>query len=217
MKIVIADDHAMTRSGVVAALSEMFPAARIVECCDASSVLVALKQEKLNLAIVDLFMPGSDGFGFLKKLCKTYPELPVIVLSASDNPKHVRNAIDIGVSGFIHKSSGFERMHEAINKVLAGGSYWPDFLRHEKNENSSRVSDIESPEMRDALIDSLTRRQLDILVCLAQGLSNKTIAGNLFISENTVKTHLKAIMSALGCSNRTEAGVLAEKLGLASS
>lgn len=217
MKIVIADDHAMTRSGVVAALAEMFPSAHIFECCDANSVLVAAKQEKLNLAIVDLFMPGSDGFGFLKKLCKTYPELPVIVLSASDNPKHVRNAIDIGVSGFIHKSSSFERMHEAIKKVLAGGVYWSDSLLSDRSENSNPVFETDSPQVRDALIDSLTKRQLDILGCLAQGMSNKMIAGTLFISENTVKTHLKAVMAELGCSNRTEAGVLAEKLGLASS
>ncbi len=217
MRIVIADDHAMTRSGVIAALSEMFPIAHIVECSDANTVLAAAKKEKLNLAIVDLFMPGSDGFGFLKKLCKNYPELPVIVLSASDNPKHVRRAIDIGVSGFIHKSSSFEGMHKAINEVLAGGVHWPESLLTENNNNPNQVVDTDSPQMRDALIDGLTKRQLDILSCLAQGMSNKAIASTLFISENTVKTHLKAIMAELGVSNRTEAGVLAEKLGLLSS
>ena len=217
MRIIIADDHAMTRSGVVAALSEMFPVAHIVECCDANTVLVAAKQKPSNLAIVDLFMPGSDGFGFLKKLCRTYPELPVIVLSASDNPKHVRRAIDMGVSGFIHKSSSFEHIQEAISKVLAGGVYWPDFLLAENDQSSNLELDTDSPQLRDAVIDSLTKRQLDILSCLAEGMSNKTIASTLFISENTVKTHLKAVMAELGCRNRTEAGVLAEKLGLPSS
>jgi len=214
MKIIIADDHAMTRSGVVAALLEMFPVANIVECNDRNTLLAAAKQGKCDLAIVDLFMPGSDGFSLLKKLCKRYPELPVIVLSASDNPKHVHRTIDVGVSGFIHKSSGFERMHEAINTVLAGGVYWPCFLVAESNQNPVPAMDTESPQIREALIDSLTTRQLDILVCLAQGMSNKSIAGALFISENTVKTHLKAVMLELDCTNRTEAGVLAEKLGL---
>ena len=210
MKIVIADDHAMTRTGVMAALSEMFPDASIIECCDAASVLVAAQQQAIDLAIVDLFMPGSDGFSFLKKLCKTYPELAVVVLSASDNPKHVHKALDIGVSGFIHKSSSFDCMHNAIKQILLGSIVTPDLAI----EADLALADDDSPQKRDALIASLTKRQLDILACLAQGMSNKAIAENLFISENTVKTHLKSIMAELGCNNRTEAGVLAEKLSL---
>jgi len=217
MKIVIADDHAMTRTGVIASLSEMFPSADIIECGDASSVLASAKSDQLDLAIVDLFMPGSDGFGFLKKLCKAYPELPVVVLSASDNPKHVHKAIDLGVSGYIHKSSGFELMFSALKKILAGGIYWPESLLLQAGQNTSNRIDAESPENRDALLDGLTKRQLDILACLAQGMSNKEIANTLYISENTVKTHLKAVMAELGCSNRTEAGVLAEKLSLLAS
>jgi len=213
MRIVIADDHAMTRSGVVAALLEMFPAADIVECSDKHTLLAAAKEEKCDLAIVDLFMPGSDGFALLKKLCKKYAELPVIVLSASDNPKHVHRAIDIGVSGFIHKSASFDRMREAIDTVLAGAIYWPDFLVSHSNQDVVAVEATDNPQIREALIDGLTNRQLEILTCLAQGMSNRAIADTLFISENTVKTHLKAVMAQLDCNNRTEVGVLAEKLG----
>lgn len=213
MKIIIADDHAMTRAGLIAALSEMYPEADIIECSDAASVLAAAKQQHLDLAIVDLFMPGSDGFGLLKNLCKNYPELPVAVLSASDNPKHVHKALDLGVSGFIHKSSSFDSMHNAIQQVLAGATYTPN-LTAPADELATARADDDSPEKRDAIIASLTNRQLDILACLAQGMSNKAIAADLFISENTVKTHLKAIMAELGCNNRTEAGVLAEKLSL---
>jgi DNA-binding NarL/FixJ family response regulator len=214
MRIIIADDHAMTRSGVIAALSEMFPDAVIVECCDNSSVLAAARKKKCDLAIIDLFMPGSDGFSLLKKLCKKYPELPVIVLSASDNPKHARRAIDAGVSGFIHKSASFERMHEAINTVLAGGMHWPDFLLAESDQSAAATADNDSPQIREAIVDGLTKRQLDILSCLAQGMSNREIADTLHISENTVKTHLKAVMLELSCTNRTAAVVLAEKMGL---
>jgi len=217
MRIVIADDHAMTRSGVIAALSEMFPDAKIIECVDAPSVLAAAKNEALSLAIVDLFMPGNDSFGFLKKLCNTHPELPVVVLSASDNPKHIRKAIDLGVSGYIHKSSTFELMHEAIVKILAGGIYRPTAPSTESARTTEDALDIDRPQNREALIDSLTKRQLEILACLAKGMSNKEIAKTLSISENTVKTHLKVLMVELDCSNRTEAGVLAEKLGLLAS
>lgn len=214
MKIVIVDDHAMTRSGVIAALSEMFPTAEIIECADAASVLKVAKREPLALALVDLFMPGNDGFGFLKKLCNTYPELPVAVLSASDNPKHVHKAIDLGVSGFIHKSSSFEDMHKAINKILAGGVYLPEISALESAQAYENATDLDHPQNRDALIDSLSRRKIEILTCLAKGMSNKDIAQTLFISENTVKTHLKSLMLTLDCNNRTEAGIIAEKLGL---
>jgi len=217
MRIVIADDHAMTRSGVIAALSEMFPDAKIIECVDAPSVLTAAKNEVLSLAIVDLFMPGNDSFGFLKKLCNTHPELPVVVLSASDNPKHIRKAIDLGVSGYIHKSSTFELMHEAIVEILAGGIYRPTVPSIDSTRTTEDALDIDRPQNREALIDSLTKRQLEILACLAKGMSNKEIAKTLSISENTVKTHLKVLMVELDCSNRTEAGVLAEKLGLLAS
>ena len=217
MKIVIADDHAMTRSGIIAALSEMFPNAEILECTDAISVLSIAKSERLSLAIVDLFMPGYDGFGFLKKLCNTYPELPVAVLSASDNPKHIHKAMDLGVSGFIHKSSSFEDMHEAIKRILAGGIYRPKNLMLESSQANGAAPDLDQPPNRDALIDSLSKRHLEILTCLAKGMSNKDIATFLCISENTVKTHLKSLMLTLGCHNRTEAGVMAEKLGLQTS
>ena len=214
MKIVIADDHAITRAGVIASLSEMYPGVDIVECEDAVSVLKAAKQLDLSLAVVDLFMPGSDGFGFLKKLCRLNPELPVVVLSATDNPKHIQKTLDVGVSGFIHKSSSYQQMYAAIEKVLAGGTFFPELFNAAAQPSPVEASVIDSPHNRDAVLDSLTRRQLDILACLAQGMSNKEIASALFISENTVKTHLKAILAELGCSNRTEAGVLAEKLSL---
>jgi DNA-binding NarL/FixJ family response regulator len=217
MRIVIADDHAMTRSGVIAALSEMYSNAEIIECDDAASVLLAAKNQNLNLAIVDLFMPGYDGFVFLKKLCNLYPGLPVAVLSASDNPKHVQKAIDLGVSGFIHKSSGFDDMHAALKKVLSGGIYRPETPAPSLSRDMELSADLDQPQNREALIEGLSKRQLEILACLAKGMSNKDIAHTLFISANTVKTHLKSLMLILECNNRTEAGVLAEKLGLPSS
>ena len=215
MNIVVADDHAMTRSGVVTALYVMFPAATIIECVDAVEVLAAAKSKSLTLAVVDLFMPGSDGFSFLKKLCNTHPELSVVVLSASDDAQHVRRALDLGVSGFIHKSSGFDLMHSAIKKVMSGGIYTPD-IPQLPIDLLVTDSDFTQPEVRVSVLSKLTKRQVDVLSCLAQGLSNKAIAERLCVSENTVKTHLKKLMIDLDCRNRTEAGVLAEKLGLVS-
>jgi len=100
---------------------------------------------------------------------------------------------------------------------LAGGIYRPTVPSIESVQTTEDALDIDRPQNREALIDSLTKRQLEILACLAKGMSNKEIAKTLSISENTVKTHLKVLMVELDCSNRTEAGVLAEKLGLLAS
>lgn len=212
LNIVIADDHAITRKGIMTSLLEMFPGARIIECGDASHVLSAIKQHSVDLALVDLFMPGEDGFGFLKKLCRNHPDLPVVVFSATDVSAHVQKVIDIGVSGFIHKSSGFDSMKEALRTVMTGGSSFPEIAQQENT--AQNAYDFNIPSNRDALLNSLTKRQLQTLKCLVQGMSNKEIAATLFISENTVKTHLKALMLELNCNNRTEAVVLAQELGL---
>ena len=114
----------------------------------------------------------------------------------------------------LKKLSGFFKKHTHINKVLAGGIYYPNISSLEPAQANNVGLAVNHPQNREILIDSLTKRQFEILVCLAKGMSNKDIAADLFISENTVKTHLKAVMLELSCSNRTEAGVLAEKLGL---
>lgn len=212
LNIVIADDHVITRKGIMASLLEMFPGAQIIECADASDVLSAIKRHSVDLALVDLFMPGEDGFSFLKKLCRNNPDLPVVVFSATDIANHVQRVIDIGVSGFIHKSSGFDSMNQALRTVIEGGSSFPDMAGQEKAPYNAY--DFNIPSNRDALLNSLTKRQLETLRCLVQGMSNREIAAAMFISENTVKTHLKGLMLELNCNNRTEAVVLAQELGL---
>lgn len=212
LNIVIADDHAITRKGIMTSLSEMFPGAQIIECPDASHVLDAIKQQRVDLALVDLFMPGEDGFSFLKKLCRNHPDLPVVVFSATDIASHVQKVIDIGVNGFIHKSSGFESMNQALRTVIDGGSSFPDISAEDTANNNAY--DFNIPSNRDALLNNLTKRQLETLRCLVQGMSNREIAATMFISENTVKTHLKGLMLELNCNNRTEAVILARELGL---
>ncbi len=218
MKIIVADDHAMTRAGISNALAAMFPAAQVAEFENAEQVMAYLEQQQaVELAVVDLFMPGNDGFGFLKKLCYERPELTVVVLSATDNPKYIRKVIDIGAAGFIHKSASFEQMQAAIKKVLEGGTYLPEALLVEQRGSISQTaSALDNPLLKDELATVLTRRQKQILGCLAAGMSNKKIAEKLFISENTVKTHLKYLFAELGCKNRAEAAVLAEKAGMTS-
>ncbi|GAA5317727.1 MAG: response regulator transcription factor [Candidatus Pelagadaptatus aseana] len=213
LKIVIADDHVITRMGIKNSLEEIFPASHVTECESSAEVLKLCSAESVNLALVDLFMPGDDGFGFLKKLCRKHPELPVVVFSATENTSHIQKVIDIGVRGFIHKSSGFDVLSQALNTILSGGNSFPEVSINDSASQEAEL-DLEIPSNRDAILNNLTRRQLDTLSCLAKGMSNKEIAKTLFISENTVKTHLKAILTELNCHNRTEAVLLSQRLGL---
>lgn len=218
MKILVADDHAMIREGVSDTLRQTFTDVTIHEAENASAILDLLNAEHgFNVAMVDLFMPDTNGFSFLRKLCNNYPELPVIVLSASENPHHVAKALDSGAVGYIPKSASKDVMISAIRLVLSGGIYIPNEIRLPAKHNGLDVPDETGPADLKKSIRNLTTRQLEILKLLAVGRSNKQIARDLNLSENTVKVHVSAILKTLNLGNRTQAGVLAEKEGLSDS
>jgi DNA-binding NarL/FixJ family response regulator len=214
--ILIADDHALIRTGLSALLGEQFDTATILEASNAAQALqIAKDTPSLDLALLDLFLQDMDGFTFLRQFCNTYPALPVIVMSGSTNPAHVRKVIDMGVSGYVPKSVSPVEFADAIKRVMGGGVYIPDdkTLGAGAHENKVAVSSGVAYSL-DEVKDLLTARHMQILVCVQCGRSNKQIAREYELSENTVKTHVSAILKILGMANRTEAGILAEKLGI---
>ena len=214
MKILVADDHAMIREGVSDTLRQTFSEAIIYEAENACAALELLSNEQsFAVAMIDLFMPDTDGFSFLRKLCNSYPELPIIVLSASENPHHVVKSLDSGAVGYIPKSASKAVMVSAIKLVLSGGIYIPSEIRQLPKLNTSGGLDENSPVDPGKASSNLTTRQLEILKLVAIGKSNKQIARDLNLSENTVKAHVSAILKSLNLENRTQAGVLAEKAG----
>lgn len=218
MKILVADDHAMIREGVSDTLRQTFTDVTIHEAENTSAILDLLNTEQgFSVAMVDLFMPDTNGFSFLRKLCNHYPELPVIVLSASENPRHVAKALDSGAVGYIPKSASKEVMISAIRLVLSGGTYIPGEIRQLPEHKALGGPDETGPVDLQKSSRNLTARQLEILKLLAVGRSNKQIARDLNLSENTVKVHVSAILKTLNLDNRTQAGVLAEKAGLSDS
>lgn len=205
MRILVADDHALVREGLVHTLQELDPAAEIIEADSAAAVHAALTGSAgFDLALLDLFMPGVEGFDLFAAVCDRFPELPVVVLSASEEPAHVRKAIDCGASGYVPKSSGREVMLNALRLVLAGGLYLPP-------ATLSGGADEAPAAAARLLLGSLTPRQREVLRLLGAGLSNKEIARQLGLSENTVKIHVTAILRSLQVSNRTAAVVLARE------
>ena len=211
MHALIVDDHAFVCVGLKATLLDGLSDIKVSTASDGAKALDILLNDSIDLAVIDLFMPGGDGgFDFIDTVCQTYPQLPIIVLSASENPAHIRKCLDIGAKGFVTKSAPKEILFTAITKVLAGDRYIPSALLTAQGDGGRGNSDLQASA--DNVTQLLTERQLEILALISKGLSNKLIARELFLSENTVKVHVSAILRALSLSNRTQAGLVGQKL-----
>ena len=211
MHTLIVDDHAFVCVGLKATLLDGLSDIKVSTASDGAKALNILLNDSIDLAVIDLFMPGGDGgFDFIDTVCQTYPKLPIIVLSASENPAHIRKCLDIGAKGFVTKSAPKEILFTAITKVLAGDRYIPSALLTAQGDGGRGNSDFQASA--DNVTQLLTERQLEILALISKGLSNKLIARELFLSENTVKVHVSAILRALSLSNRTQAGLVGQKL-----
>jgi len=215
MKVLIADDHDLVREGLATALREIDDDLTIFEASRADDARQLLDQrDDLDMVLLDLFMPGCDGFELLRHACSQCPDAPVVVLSASEDPAHVRKTLDLGASGYVPKSSTRAVMLSALRLVMAGGVYFPPQLMtspdpSERSEHHRRASPAAQGK---SAISLLTVRQREVLTLIGAGRSNKEIARQLDLSENTVKIHVAAILRSLGVSNRTQAAVLARQL-----
>ncbi len=211
MKVLVADDHALLRTGLVDALSRLDPEPTAYEAADAEEVMrLVSARPDLDLILLDLFMPGANGFELLSRVCAAAAGVPVVVLSASDEPGHMRKALDCGAVGFIPKSTGREVMLSALGLVLAGGTYVPPELvlaPPTQEHGSLPLHGFGSG------VATLTARQKDVLRLIGQGRSNKQIARDLDLSENTVKIHVAGVLRALEAANRTEAVMRARERG----
>ncbi|MBK6332186.1 MAG: response regulator transcription factor [Thermomonas sp.] len=219
MKVLIADDHRLIIEGVKIKLAELDPALEAVVAMNLEELdrAVAAHAHELDLALVDIAMPGTHGFEHVARLRSQAPALPVIVLSGSEDVDLMRSLMEIGVLGFIPKAYSPEVMLSAIRLVLAGGIYVPPLLLANAQAQGWQPSEAPAAEGApsrsiDGLRNLLTERQIDVMRLLSQGKPNKLIARDLGISEGTVKIHLAAIFRALNVRNRVEAVVASRKL-----
>jgi DNA-binding NarL/FixJ family response regulator len=211
MKLLLADDHALFREGVRLVLESLSDQAiDIIEACDFIQTLAKVRSDPdIDVALVDLSMPGMDGFAALEAIRRAAPEIYLVVVSASEDPSDVRRALDSGAHGFIGKSSGSAAMMRGIHSVLAGDTFVSPHIVV-PDAAPLRPGEVDG----DSLRATLTPRQRDVLAMLRQGKSNKEIARDLDLAEITVKLHVTAILRTLGCENRTQAAILAAKVGL---
>jgi len=210
MKILLADDHALIRSGMRNELAAL-GATEFVEAWDALTVRQAFERHPdLDLALVDLTMPGVDGVDSIAALRTDFPTVPLIVVSGVDAPAQMRAVLRTGVAGFIPKSAMAQVMLHAIRLVLAGGQYLPPELMRALDDDASEAPHPPRAKAGQAGTDSarlrvLSPRQREVFTLLAKGLSNKMIARQLAISEGTVKSHVATIFDVLNVHNRVSA------------
>jgi len=203
-RLVIADDHPLFRGAMREAISGLLQKADIAEAGTFDDTVELLSID-VDLVLLDLTMPGVRGFSGLMYLRAQYPSVPVIVVSANDDPAAIRCCMEFGASGFIPKTLGIDTMRAAISRVLAGGIWTPPDV------DLTTGADAEAAELM-ARMATLTPQQVRVLMMLSEGLLNKQIAYQLGVSEATVKAHVSAILQKLGVESRTQAVIAAAKI-----
>ena len=205
-RLVIADDHPLFRGALRAAVSGEFTGAEIAEAGNFDDVVGELDRGgDVDLVLLDLAMPGVRGFSGLMFLRAQYPSVPVVVVSANDDPVVIRRCMEFGASGFIPKTLGVDSMRTAVARVLEGGVWTPPDV------DLSGKPDAAIADLINRLA-SLTPQQVRVLMMLSEGLLNKQIAYGLGVSEATVKAHVSAILQKLGVESRTQAVIAAAKI-----
>ncbi len=205
-RLVIADDHPLFRGALREAVNGLFEKVDITEAGTFDDVSALLDQRgDIDLVLLDLTMPGARGFSGLMYLRAQYPGVPVIVVSANDDPVAIRRCMDFGASGFIPKTLGVDEMRDVIARILKGGVWTPPDV------NLDSKADVEISQLM-AKMATLTPQQVRVLMMLSEGLLNKQIAYELNVSEATVKAHVSAILQKLGVESRTQAVIAAAKI-----
>lgn len=210
--VLIADDHPLFRAALKQVAADAVSDMRMHEADSLDAALASLDAHPdIDLVLLDIHMPGNHGLTGLAAIRAQYPHVAVIVVSANDDPRVVRRALDHGAAGFLPKVSGLDELHSAIRAVLACERWLPDSLRRAVEHAHS------SPDDRAlaSRLASLSPQQFRVLQMVAEGLLNKQIADRLDIQERTVKAHVTAIFERLGVRNRTQAGVLLRSLEIA--
>jgi DNA-binding NarL/FixJ family response regulator len=204
--LLIADDHPLFRGALREAVNGLFAPADIGEAGTFEEVTELLERGgEVDLILLDLQMPGVRGFSGLMYLRAQYPGLPIVVVSANDDPAVIRRCMEFGASGFIPKTLGIEALRQAVARVLKGEVWTPPDV------DLARGSDAEGAAMI-ARLSTLTPQQVRVLMMLSGGLLNKQIAYELGVSEATVKAHVSAILQKLGVESRTQAVIAAGKI-----
>ena len=206
--LLIADDHPLYRDALRGALSVSLQDLKLLEAEDLPSTIKVLEETDIDLLLLDLHMPGSNDLFGLLHILKLYPDLPVAVVSGTEDANIISKIVGVGALGFIPKTASSDEIAKAIQTILDGDVWLPEGISdkiEEVDEEFSKLADS---------VASLTPSQYKVLCYMRDGLLNKQIGYNLDIAEATVKAHVTAIFRKLGINNRTQSVLIASQLEL---
>lgn len=206
VRIVVVDDHTLFRRGLVGLLSEMEGFRVAGEAASGQEALTVIAAEKPDIVLLDVNMPGMSGIETLTAMKKQGIDSPVLMLTISQHEEDLIGAIRAGASGYLLKNAEPETLRQTIKQVVAGKAV----LAPEVTEQVFRL--VRSGPLGSANL--LTEREVEVLRFLARGLTTAQTGAEMFISENTVKTHVRHILDKLEVSNRAEAVAKATQIGL---
>lgn len=207
MKILIADDHALFRDGLGLYLEKLEPDAVVLQASSYSQMFKLLSSDKkINFVFFDFEMADMPWHNVFEKLKETAPEVSFAIISGSEDSRTIKSILSSGAKGYLPKRLEAKVLNNALRLILDGGTYVPPNLIENHSQEMSNA--------KNSGIKNLTNRQSQVLDLIAQGKSNKQIAFDMGVSESTVKLHINALLRSLHVSNRTQAVVTAQKLGI---
>lgn len=210
MQVLIADDHSIVRSGLTHLVGELDEQATVVAATSFGQLIAILDQGSVfDLIVMDLRMPGLGGLDEVEALVRRVAPVPVAIFSMIESPDEMRAVLSRGVRAFIPKSTDDVLVINILRLVMAGGSYVPPVLGMPGSASAAPAGRAAPP----TVFDGLTRRQLEVLDLLAQGLSNQDIGERLGLNLSTVKTHVTGVLKALNVGSRTQAVLLVKESG----
>ncbi len=206
IRVVVADDHPVVRQGLCTMLEIEEDICVVGRAGDGAEAIELTRTTKPDIVLMDVQMPGIDGIEALRRIRAEDPDARVIVLTTYRNEDYIFPSLEAGARGYLLKDTSREELAQAIRAVAAGESLLDPEIARRAAQNTTVVDDC-----------PLTPRELDVLKAIADQLSNAQIAHRLFVSENTVKTHISNILAKLGCSDRSGAVLSAWRRGWISS
>lgn len=209
INVLIADDHKLFRQGLISLMKTRDDLVKVIGEAETGTEAIWLADRlRPDIILMDIYMPEKNGIEATREIHEKFPEIAIVILTSSESDEHLREAVSLGISGYLLKDLDGEELFELLAGIERGEAAMTRTMaaRLLKNAADARAGTPED--------DSLTERELEVLRLVARGASNLQIAEGLVISVNTVKSHLKNILSKLQLENRTQAAAYALEKGL---
>jgi DNA-binding NarL/FixJ family response regulator len=212
INVLIADDHKLFRQGLISLMKTRADLVNVVGEAETGMEAISLAEQlRPDIILMDIYMPERNGIEATREILKKFPEIAIVILTSSESDEHLREAVGLGISGYLLKNLDGEELFDLLAGIEEGQAAMTRTMAARLLKNAANVR-AGMPEN-----DSLTGRELEVLRLVARGASNMQIADELVISVNTVKSHLKNILAKLQLENRTQAAAYALKKGLVRS